>query len=109
MEATDFIAVAGAATGSVLAGAFAYFTLRIASRSRREGEEARFASFRDQRTNITIEGNGRVIKISDAQLLTSDQFAELRRIIDTEMPQASQEQGSNTPAVPLTRTDDVTD
>ncbi|WP_159029292.1 hypothetical protein [Streptomyces viridochromogenes] len=107
MEATDFIAVVGAATGSVLAAAFAYFTLRIASRSRREAEEARFASVRDQRTNITIEGNGRVINISDAQLLTSDQFAELRRIIENEMPPASQEQGSSTPTVPLMRTDDV--
>ncbi|MFB7089448.1 hypothetical protein [Streptomyces sp. NPDC056296] len=106
MEATDFIAVVGAATGSVLAAAFAYTTLRIASRSRRYAEEA---SFREQRTNITIEGNGRVINISDAHLLTSDQFAELRRIIDNEMPSASQEQASSTPTVPLTRTDDVTD
>ncbi|OKJ62214.1 hypothetical protein AMK27_15215 [Streptomyces sp. CB02009] len=102
-EAIDVLAVAGAVVGSLLAATFAIFTLRIASRSRHAAEEARASAV--QRTNITIEGNGRVISISDAQLLTREQLAELRRIIENEMPPASSGQELGSPSIPTPRTD----
>ncbi|MBK5994990.1 hypothetical protein ACIF6H_23070 [Streptomyces microflavus] len=105
MELTDFIVVVGAATASVLAAAVAYSTLRIASRSRRSMEDAHIRA--PQRTNITIEGNGRMVSISDAQLLTSEQFAELRKIIENDVPTPPQEQDNSTRTGPPTRTDEV--
>lgn len=107
MEPTDFIAVVGAATASVLAAAVAYFTLRIASRSRRSLEGAPIRSA--ERTNITIEGNGRMVSISDAQLLTSEQFAELRKIIENDVPPPPQGQDGGTRTGPPARRDEVDD
>ncbi|MFG2234892.1 hypothetical protein ACGFNX_33710 [Streptomyces sp. NPDC048723] len=106
MEAIDFVAVIGAAVGTVLAATAAIFTLRIARGSRWAAERAHIEASRDQRTNITIEGNNRVINISDAQLLTGEQFAELRKLIEAEMPPTPKGQEGSTPTVPSTRTDE---
>ncbi|GGR52149.1 hypothetical protein [Streptomyces roseolus] len=77
MTGLDYFATAGAAVATLVAFSLAVTTFRIARRKPERDLSG---------TRVTIERDGKLITIREAQLLSAEQMAEVMRMLDEGTP-----------------------